>query len=417
MKKKICYIFLSLLITFSFINVVNAVDELKFSVSATASSTKVTKGENVTIMVSLKSDSAIAACTFSLSSDDTLELVSKDGANGWNIGSAGSGANGFILENSSTDNVPLSDGKNILKLVYKVNGNGKIAVSTKDCASLMEEGIDENGNPTEISGTYEDVFVNITAIDPADDTNLSSITVTKGGQLITPFDPNTYDSYVIKLSSRNFGLSLTASNPDYQDKIVVTNVDGTVLDSTNIDFFDPSNQGMMIVNVTVNNKTTYQLMAKYDAELDNSLKTLKVDGKNITLESGKYEYKVKVSNSITSVEVEAELADSTNFKFGNNFNGKTIHNFSENSTIYPIVIEPVNTELGAKEQTYTIEIVKEGNPSGNTSSKPSSSSSQGGNTTTNPGTGEISMFFMLIILMASLVGSIYLYQKNIENYK
>lgn len=417
MKKKICYIFLSLLITFSFINVVNAVDELKFSVSATASSTNVTKGENVTIMISLKSDSAIAACTFSLSSDDTLEFVSKDGANGWNIGSGGSGTNGFILENSSTDNVPLSGGKNILQLVYKVNGNGKITISTKDCASLMEEGKDENGNPTEISGTYEDVSVNVTAIDPADNTNLSSITVTKGGQLITPFDPNIYDSYVIELSSRNFGLSLTASNPDYKDDIVVTNVDGTVLDPTNIDFFDPSNQGMMIVNVTVNNKTTYHLMAKYDAGLDNSLKFLKVNGQNISLESGKDDYKVSVGSNATSVTIEAELADSNNFKFGNNFDGKTIHNFSGSSTVYPIFIETINSDIGGTGRTYRIEIVKEGSSSGNTSSKPPSSSSQGGNATTNPGTGEISMFFMLIILMISLVGSVYLYRKNIENYK
>jgi hypothetical protein len=39
------------------------------------------------------------------------------------------------------------------------------------------------------------------------------------------------------------------------------------------------------------------------------------------------------------------------------------------------------------------------------------------NTNNNPGTGDVPMFFMGFILIASLVGSVVLYRKNLESYK
>lgn len=415
MKRKHIVMLLCLLLIFSFVNVVNALDVLKFSVSANASSTNVTKGEKVTISVALKSDSAIANCTFSLSSDDTLEYVSMSGANGWNVGSGGMGANGFILENSSTDNIPLSDGKTVMQIVYNVNGSGKITISTKDCASLMEEGTDENGNPTEISGSYEDVVVNIEAVEPKDDTTLSSLKVT-GGELIPEFISNRF-SYQIELDSSTFSLDIVANNSDYQDKIVVVDVNGNKLDSNSITYSNDGGQGYMYMKIIVNDDTSspYELVAHYEQNtLDNSLSSLKINNEVVELKDGQTDYTIKVSKDVTEVNVQAILKDTTNFGFREG-NEPGTFKIADGTTSIALVVVPNNSEIGATSKTYIIEIVREGVP-GNSSSF-NSNNNANNNTTTNPSTGGVSMFLMAVILISSLIGSVILYQKNLEGYK
>ena len=89
------------------------------------------------------------------------------------------------------------------------------------------------------------------------------------------------------------------------------------------------------------------------------------------------------------------------------------------------IVEPISSQSGGVSATYYIEVIREvGGSTGSTppdssndDSGSNSSNNSGSNTTTNPSTGGISMFVMAFILMTSLGGSIYLYQKNLEGYK
>ena len=110
-------------------------------------------------------------------------------------------------------------------------------------------------------------------------------------------------------------------------------------------------------------------------------------------------------------KIEASLKDSTNFKFIDEFDGVQIVQTPSSSTSYPIIIEPKSSSTGAKGVTYTVTLVKDV-PTNNGDNN----QNVGNNTDTNPTTGGVSMAVMILILMCSLVGSIVIYQKNIENY-
>lgn len=406
-KSKFSYILLILVTCFSFVNNVFA-DGLEFSVSATADKTEVAKGNVVTIMVSLKSDEYINSCTFEQVADSTLELLpTGDDVDNEEKGVLGVGTFGAmgtttinVMDSAVSGKAPV-DGMNILRLKYRVNGSGKVTIKTVECVTISEK-----------NGTYDELTVNINAIDLSEDTTLKSLSVTGG--TLSNFSSTSY-TYSVPLESSNFSLKMEATNPDYQDDIVVTDSSGATLDPTNITYKTSSDQNLMLVFITVNNGTKYELALKYEnKDLDNSLSSLTVAGQKVELESGKYEYTVKVGKDVSNVKIEATLADSTNFQFADG-NDPGTYSVSGSSTTIALIVEPKSSESGSQSVTYMIDIVKEGSSGGNASSnKPSSNS--GGNAVSNPQTGNISMFIMAIILVASLLGSVVLYQKNIEGY-
>lgn len=385
---------------FIFMNNVFAAD-LEFSVNAVANKTEVVSGNEVNIRVSLKSVSSITSCLFKIEEDSSIEAVSKTSMNNWTIPEGGEDQSGIIVESSSLSS-DLSNGVNILELKYKVNGDGKVTIKTIECASSDE-----------LSGTYQDVVVNLKVQDLSDITTLSSITV--GGGTVTNFSSDNLKPLII-LDSPNFGLTFTATNPDYQDDIVVTDVSGNVIrDLANLVYDDPSGQGMMTLYATVNNVTKYELGIMYEnKELDNSLSSLTVAGQKVNLIADKLEYNVKINNDVNVVEVLAELADSKNFQFAGG-NGPGTFSTTGSTTTIALIVEPKDSSSGATSVTYLIELVKEGTTGGDVAQ--SSSSSNLNNATSNPQTGNISMFIMAIILVASLVGSMFLYQRNLEGYK
>lgn len=414
MKNKICHILLALMISFSFINSVYADGDLDFTVSAsTAKSNDITVGEEIDVIVSLRSNSYINACTFEISLDSNIEFVSSQGLNNFGVIS-GSTLN---IENPSIDGSAPANGIEVLSLKYKVNGDGKIIIKTKECISP----IDEN------TGSYQDVLVDLKVKDTSgddgpsdddvssDDTTLKTLSV--NGQQVSNFDSKIYKGYSVTLDTPNFSLSMVPNNPDYQDDIVVTDTSGNVLNPDNITYVNDG-QGVMVVNITVNGKTTYSLGVGYSQPgLDNSLGSLIINGQTVELEVGRDNYIVYVDKNVTSVDVVASLKDSENFKFSDgssiDSDGTGIVNVDGDETTFAIIIEPKNSQVGGTSRSYFVEIIKKGTVKPSSSSKPVS----GGNTTTNPSTGGISMFIMAFILIASLVGSIVLYQKNLESYK
>lgn len=418
MKNKLCYILLGILISFSFMRSVFA-KELDFTVTATPSETTVVKGKETEITLNLKSDSPIDACQFQVIADTSVEFVSWSTANGWDIG-MGTISN-FTLENSVDNVEPLTNGENVLLIRYKVNGDGKVTIKTIECASVVDA---SNSS----SGTHEDVIVSLTTKEVNEDTTLSKLEVT-GGTLLTPITtPTDNNIYLVKLNSSKFGLNATASNPDYQNTIVFKDEENNVIsDPSNITFRDDSGQSQMLISIDINNKTMYTLFLNYEqAELDNSLKSLTIDGVNLNLVDGQYEYEYTIGKDITSFNVSATVTDSDNFKIGDDSNAPGEFSIKDFVDII-IVVEPVSSELGASIATYTVRVTKEGalvddsKDDSSSNNKPSSggsnNSNSNGNVNSNPTTGDISMFVMAVILIASLVGSVILYQKNLQSYE
>lgn len=407
MKNKVYYILLCLLTSFAFMNTVFAEGSLEFSVDAkvVGGETSVVKGSEVTINIALNSELYISACTFEVTQDSGIERISVNGMNNYNHEV---GPTRILIDRSVTD-TQFTSGQSVLQLKYKVNNDGKVTIKTLDCTSPTD-------NKT---GSYKDVVVEFDTKEVSDDTTLSNLVVTGG--TMSPKFSSSVNQYIIQLEKAEFSLDITASNSDYQDKIVVTDANGNKLDPKKITFNDPSGQASMEITIKVNEKTEYTLLARYEQkELDNSLSSLKVDGKTVLIESGKYDYTVSIGKDVKSVKIEAVLKDSKNFKFADN-NGPTIFQTPKSSNTYPLMIEPKDSSIGAKGVTYTITMLKEGTTSdddkpstGGENDKPSGDSQ--GNTTTNPSTGGISMFLMAFILLASLVGSVILYQKNLEGY-
>lgn len=398
-KSKLRYIILSLIVSFSFINNVFA-EDLNFTTEVSLDKTDVYIGDVISINVSLKSEEAITYCEFKVTSESNLTFESKNQTNNYTFES--DDLSSLKIKYSSTDTVDLKNGKTVFKLNYKATGSGKISITTTECKTENDEK----------KGSYKQVDLSIEAKEPEKDTSLKNIEVT-GGTISNFTSDNLTPS--IRLNQTNFSLKFTASNSDYQNSITVKDSNGNTLDPSNLTFNDPSGQGIMTIVVTVgdeDNNTEYQLGISYEAEeLDNSLATLKINGTNVTLIKGTTEYKVKINSSATSIIVDATLTDSTNFQFAEGNGPSTYDIKSENIAL---IIEPKSSQSGGTGITYIIQIEKEGNSAGGNSTP---SNSNGANTNSNPQTGNISMFVMALILISSLIGSIYLYQKNIESYK
>lgn len=403
MKNKFLRLVLSMVMCFSFINNVYA-DDLEFTVNATVAdgNNTVVKGSEVIINVNVKSELHISACTFKTTNEDGIEFVSSTATAGYNVQEGSDGlkiSDGSVTETSPTNTT-------LLQLRYKVNNNGKVTIKTLDCTSPTD-------NKT---GSHEDVVVDLKTIDPTEDTTLSKLEISGG--TLSPSFSSSVKNYSVQLDSTNFSLSLTTSNTDYQDDIVVTDEDGNTLDYSKLTFKNTNGQGNMPITIKINNDTTYKLLVVYKEEsLNNSLKTLTVGGENVNIVDGKYEYTVTIGKYATNVKIEASLEDSKNFKFIEEFNGTQIVQTPSNSTSYPIIIEPSSTQVGADGVTYIIKLVKEntGNVNNETNNNTNNNNNNNQNTTTNPTTGGISIFVMFFILIISLITSIVIYQKKLEN--
>ena len=186
-------------------------------------------------------------------------------------------------------------------------------------------------------------------------------------------------------------------------------------DISNIKFNDPSGQGLMPITIVVNEKTTYSLVVHYEpTEYDNSLQSVTINGKEIVLNPGQYNYEYTVESNVNELVVAATIKDNENFKFGAASNAPGTFSIKD-MVSFGIVVEPKDTSSGAKSVTYTFDVVKKGmenvpSDKGDTGSGNTNS----GNVNNNPNTGGASVYLMGLILIMSLVGSLFLYRKNLE---
>lgn len=412
MKNKLYYIF-GLFMCFIFINGVYAEG---ISVLLEGNVNGIVKGETAEINVKLTSDKVISNCQFKIESTEGIVFVSNGdiALNNWS--KTGTLTDGFTLTRPNNEN-PNTPNENILKLNYTINDSGTVTI--KDIKCVVEEDSSEQ--------ILENKEISITAIDAADDTTLKSLRVIEGTDI--DFKPDQFQ-YGTIIETNTFGLEIVTNNPDYQDKVVVKDISGTIInDIKNITFNDLSGQAQMPLTIVVNGneEKAYILSVKREQrELDNSLEYIKINGSNLSLEDGKDEYNLDVLDDVTDVEVIIALKDSMNFKIGKNSNidSETLRGiFSITDTIdINIFVEPKDASLGTTSRTYTIHIKKKG-----VEVKPEEPEKKPvverpddddeNNVETNPTTGDISMFVMLLILISSLIVSVVLYRKNLESYK
>ena len=391
MKNKLRYIILGFLFCFSFGCNVYA-DEYNVIVNATANKTTVTKGEEVEITVNVKSSGLVDLCDFKVTSGANLEFINMEEIEPWSL-YAGN-ISKFTMQNDIYSTEPLTNGVNIVKLKYKVKDSGKVTVKPLACAVATSAG-------DEADDEIDSIDIQITAEEPTPtvDTTLNNIRV-RGGTISPTFSSDVY-RYIVHLDTSVFALELTASKQEYQDDIVVNGINNKVYNQSewgNIIFNDDNGQGEMNLNVVVNGETTYSLLFVIPAaeEMENTLSSLTVNGKNIELKDGVYDYSYKVSKGTTDVDIGAVLKDSKNFKFDEGF---APGNFGTTGSVtyIALVIEPKDPSIGASGVTYNIEIIKDGA----SSTGGGNGNSSGGNTDRNPQTSDISMFIMSVILISS----------------
>lgn len=417
MKNKMLGIIVAFLISFSFVNSVFA-EEFNISVKATASASEVTIGNEVTVNVYLTTNKLVDHCTFSVSADDTLSYKEmKTGI--WSLLETTSSE--YSFKNNSDVGSSVSDDF-VFGISYVVNGDGKVTIKTVGCTSAA------NGDAS-YEATYQDVFVEIKSRDITKDTTLKTLNPI-GGTFEEAFESQKYGDYKLILTSPNFGFEIEANNPNYQDKIVVKHNDNVISDYSKIVFDGGVGQGQMPITITVNNETSYRVWAYYEGDvLDNSLKYIKVDGKEINLIDGKYNYEITVSKDVTSFLVESELNDSENFMFDKD-SGNGPGEFSIKDTVdVEIVVASKTGEVDSVTYKIVVTRVSEEEPpvvepEPEPEPKPDPGSSSGGsngggseNIDDDPDTGESSMYIMAFVLVASLVGSIILYQRNVKGYE
>lgn len=406
MKNKLNYVLIGILVSFSFMGNVFAAENLEFEVYVDKNNIEVVKGTDVSVMVGVKSSEYINSCTFQVVNDAGVEKLQPKGVGSFGVFAAEEKIN--VMDANVSGDAP-TNGTNIMQLNYKVNSSGKIIIKTVECTTFEKEK----------TGTYTDIEVNFIAKELSEDNTLKSVKI--NGESVPNFSPEG-NNYLVMLENPTFSLVYETTNPDYQDDVVVKFNNAVVNDLNNIVWSDPLHQEGAVLELVVNNNKTYLIAVQYTAKnLDNTLKSLKINGKEVNLQAGVTNYTVKVGKDVTNLIVEAVLNDSENFKLLEPFvNGKLENGCSGNTCPFTIEIEPVNDKIGGSSISYIIEIEKEGTePS---SSKPVSKPSSSNKPTSsdvekNPQTGDISMFLMALILISSLVGSVLLYQKNMEGYK
>lgn len=287
----------------------------------------------------------------------------------------------------------------VAKVTLKVKSDAKSGDATVELTDAYA--LNDNKDKANVTSNKATIKIEVPIVK-----GLKSLDISKGYIKDSSFG-SSREGYTVIIEGNTFGLSMIANNSS--DNIVVTDGKGnTINDVSNIKF-DPNDSGLMLLYISVGSGDTafkYTLSVSKDVDDDyrGYLSKLVIGGVNVELTRGKTEYTVYLDN-INSYRVSAIVADPDNFKIEDD-------GISEgNGSWVNIKIVPRDSSSGAKSITYTIHVLKKGSSSENTTNNGNNNASK------SPQTGDISMFFMALILISSLVGSLYLYKKNLVDLK
>lgn len=397
-------------------------DEFQFSVHAEPSVVDAA-GETVKLKFMVSAgNNVITNCKFKVSVPSGVAFVEDESPNGWNIDK---GTNGYLLD--SSDGVTQGV---IMNSVYKVNSNSTITVSGIECGNVDKD---------EVYPIDEEIKVDVKI---ADTVNIKVDGVAVSGKITNP----------LAASKNDFVLSVVSGDASVQSNVKVEIADttsgtkqlcsGDTCKEVTVNFssenfcgsaeclaFKPSVGDNVQINVYVGstlNKSFYVIKELTQTEtLDASLKYLKVWGHEIKLVEGQTIYPLDVPANVSDYTVVAELSDPDNFIWDDEDNPSK-YNFKTDTI--NLIIRPKDTEaVGAKEVVYVVVINQDGGtnsgqpsssaPSSSSSNRPASSSPISNNNVSNPQTSGISQFVIAIILFVSLLATLSLYKKNMEEYK
>lgn len=398
-------------------------DEFKFSVHAEPSVVDAAGSQVKLKFIVSAGETVITSCKFKVSAPAGVTFVEDESPNGWNIDT---GTKGYLLD--SSDGV--KEGV-IMNSIYKVNSNSTITVSDIECGSVENDAV----------YPYEgEIKVDVKI---ADTVNIKVDGVAVSGKITNP----------LAASKTDFVLSVVSGDESVQSNVKVEIADtasgtkelcsGAECKEITVNFssdnfcgsveclaFKPSVGDNIQINVYVGstlNKSFYVIKELTETEtLDASLKYLKVWGHEIALVEGQTIYPLKVPANVSDYTVVAELSDPSNFVWDDEDNPSK-YNFKTDTI--NLIIRPKNTEaVGAKEVVYVVVIEQDGESSsnnqssgtvsgGNSSSANNNNNNNSNNNVSNPQTGGILQFIIAIILFVSLLATLTLYKKNMEEYK
>ncbi len=364
---------------------------------------------------------AITACKFKVTPNSGLTLVEEKATSGWKLTTGQL----YLIE---TEGVGEKNSV-ILESEYKVNETSSIKISDIYCEAL---------EPNEAGGKHDDITIDLKIIEGP--------TIKINGKTIIG------SIETLSANKKDFVFSATSSDISEQNNIKVEFQEtksgnkiicaGEECLEKTIEFSDENlcstaacqdvkNQigDHILVKVYSGSTSVKEIYISKEISsaptLDPTLKYLKVWGIEVELEKGKTEYEIEVPANVTDYTVEAELSDPDNFVWDDE-DRPSKYNFKTNTI--NLIFHPKNTEtIGASTETYVIKIKQDGeqsssepsssSPPSSSSQPPSSSQSSSNKPITNPQTGGISQFIIAIILFVSLLISLSLYKKNMEDYK
>ena len=229
---------------------------------------------------------------------------------------------------------------------------------------------------------------------------------------------NTYDrGYTMSISSNTF--SITTEKINANDKVTIVNAEDTskALNASSIKFTPKSGGNTMLIIVSVGSTDGYCETGKngcdninYKLSISKSSTTtdrtylikVVIDGKEVEIKEGKHTYTNIYVKDINKYTVAATVANAKRYTVttmsGNTETG--VYEDTGSGTPYYIMVKDLDCPEETAYMKYAFNLKQ----------------SQKTDPPSNPQTGNISIFIITIILVASLIISLDLYRKNIQYY-
>ena len=349
-------------------------------------------GDNASVKLELNIDQdgvVIDSCNVKISFDNTIELQEVQALNSWTITNKNisDGMVDLTIKNYQRN---LYGKINLVNLKYLVNDNSILNIDSAVCYDMS-------------GGVLNDLIVDtndtsITTVIPQDGL-LKSLMI--NGQTLNPtFSPNVNSYSINNFTGNSLSLSYELFNDIHQGEVQVFVNDKLVTDLSNIVYELVSDNDVMLITIQVSNISKYNIFVSGSSNNLNRqyLSSITVNGEELEIMPGKFDYEHVVGDDVKSVEVLSKLFDESMFGFGSSSNVPNVLNLNGKAVA---VLNVVPNDKKQPSATYTVTITNK-----------SYNDSVG-----NPPTSDTSMYIVLGMLLVSLVGSMVLYQKNLNGYE
>ena len=331
-----------------------------------------------------------------------------------------------VAENVTSWNIIITSNENAPDCTYEESGSessGAISISKGVTCSATKEGIakislsgsittaGDEENPDGLTIELdESIDINVTAAD--EPKGLSTLSATNG--TLSPQFDSENTGYTITLDSpetTTFKISAVAKTESDSIKVKINGTESNENDLNNITFTTSGGNEMMLIEIDVgegDRLVAYTITVIKPTRIESpELLTLIVGGYNISLVSGEYDYTITLDDT-SSYLVTATLKDSTNYMFDEFL----VPPVEVSGKEFALTIVPKDPTAGLTSVTYKIKV--ESNviePITNPITTTNSGNYQG-----NPQTGSAPAYIVGIMLITSLIASLFLYKKNINGY-